>query len=162
MLILTARLNRKKSFNVEWWEPICYSLIFLVLSHRVSDRLYIKDVHSLKSFITHIIFITLHRELRRPGQSLKNLLVSNKYLTTNTVTLVPLQGSYYLTKKNLKIDRHFFGFLSSLWLNYGSWHKSTLPTHGGTDVNSYSSREFVKICLVARWMCERHDNYKLI
>ena len=49
--------------------------------------------------MTHIIFITLYRELRRPEQSLKNLLVLNKYLTTNTVNLV-LQGSYYFKKFN--------------------------------------------------------------
>ena len=60
----------------------------------------IKDVQSFKILITHIIFITLHRELRRPEQSFKNLLVLNKYLTTNTVTLV-LQGSLVTTLKNL-------------------------------------------------------------
>ena len=95
--ILTARLNSKKVSAVEWWEPICYSLIFQYWLTAFRTIGCIKDVPSLKILMTHIIFITLQRELRRPEQSLKNGLVLNKYLTTNTVTLV-LQGCYYFKK----------------------------------------------------------------
>ena len=94
-------------------EPICYSLIFqswhihllpVLIKTRDHDRLYQR--YSVIKNLNHVYCLGSQ-------QSLKNLLVLNKYLTTNPFTLV-MQGSYYFKKftpwsKSSSIDdaKHF-------------------------------------------------------